>query len=156
MYPARRDLLMTQTEIAQLPKTYTARPHLWAWLAAVAALAAYAPTFLQLAEGPWQTEQEGHGPLIIAACLWLVWSSRVKLRSVEIRPRPIAGWASLLLGLAIALRVAHTGPYFHRSTVGVTSYRRMHPHFGRLAGFANTGFSDRIFDFHSACTRLDG
>ena len=91
---------MSQTEIAQLPKAFT-RPQFWPWLAILAALAAYAPTFIRLAEGPWQTEQEGHGPLIIAACLWLVWTSRDKLRSVEIRPAPLAGWASLLLGLAM-------------------------------------------------------
>jgi exosortase B len=96
----RADQIEMQTEIAQLPKACTG-PQVWPWLAILAALAAYAPTFIRLAEGPWQTEQEGHGPLIIAACLWLVWSSRDKLRSVEIRPAPLAGWASLLLGLAM-------------------------------------------------------
>ena len=91
---------MSQTEIAQLPKAFTQATGL-AMARNLAALAAYAPTFIRLAEGPWQTEQEGHGPLIIAACLWLVWTSRDKLRSVEIRPAPLAGWASLLLGLAM-------------------------------------------------------
>jgi exosortase B len=62
-------------------------------------LAAYAPTFKALFEGPWQTEQEGHGPLIIAAAIWLVWQSREKLRASPIAPAPIAGWTLLLFGL---------------------------------------------------------
>jgi exosortase B len=94
-------LTMSQTEIVQVPKAYVARQLLWPWLAVIATLAAYTPTFVQLIEGPWQTEQEGHGPLIIAASLWLVWASRDKLRSAELQAAPVAGWASLLLGLAM-------------------------------------------------------
>lgn len=62
-------------------------------------LAAYAPTFKALLEGPWQTEQEGHGPLIIAAAVWLVWQSRDKLRAAPVVPAPVAGWMLLLFGL---------------------------------------------------------
>jgi exosortase B len=78
-----------------------ARPSVWPWLAAFAALVAYIPTFVQLSEGPWQTEQEGHGPLIIAASVWLVWTSRDKIGNTELQPAPVAGWTTLLLGLAM-------------------------------------------------------
>ena len=44
-------------------------------------LAAYTPTIMSLIDGPWQTEQEGHGPLIIAASLWLLWQSRDRLNA---------------------------------------------------------------------------
>jgi exosortase B len=67
----------------------------------LAILIAYIPTFIHLVQGPWQTEQEGHGPLIIAASLWLLWSSRKKLAKAEIAPTPVVGWAVLLLGLAM-------------------------------------------------------
>jgi hypothetical protein len=42
-------------------------------LAAMAAsfVIAYAPTYVSLAEGPWQTEQEGHGPIIMLGAAWL-------------------------------------------------------------------------------------
>jgi exosortase B len=65
--------------------------------------AAYIPTILRLIDGPWQTEQEGHGPLIIAGSLWLVWQSRRKLQAAAVRtsPAPVAGWITLLLGLAL-------------------------------------------------------
>jgi exosortase B len=67
----------------------------------VSFLAAYIPTFVTLAQGPWQTEQEGHGPLIIAAAVWLVWQSRSKLRSATLSPSPVLGWIVLLGGLAL-------------------------------------------------------
>ncbi|MGY4189972.1 archaeosortase/exosortase family protein [Bradyrhizobium sp. USDA 4459] len=68
-------------------------------LVGVAILGAYAPTIRGLINGPWQTEQEGHGPLIIAATLWLIWQSRDRLKRVEIAPAPITGWAILIVGL---------------------------------------------------------
>jgi exosortase B len=64
-------------------------------------LAAYFPTIKSLMDGPWQTEQEGHGPLIIAAALWLVWQSRERLKSSTISPAPVAGWAVLISGLVL-------------------------------------------------------
>ncbi len=59
----------------------------------------YIPTFVKLAEGPWRTEQAGHGPLIIGAAVWLAWQCREKLKSASLDPAPIAGWAILLTGL---------------------------------------------------------
>lgn len=70
-------------------------------LIGVAILGAYTPTIRGLINGPWQTEQEGHGPLIIAATLWLAWQSRDRLKRVELAPAPVAGWAILLSGLVL-------------------------------------------------------
>ena len=64
-------------------------------------LAAYFPTIKSLIDGPWQTEQEGHGPLIIAAALWLVWQSRERLKSTPLSPAPIAGWVVLTSSLIL-------------------------------------------------------
>lgn len=64
-------------------------------------LAAYTPTIMSLIDGPWQTEQEGHGPLIIAASLWLLWQSRDRLKRVAIKPAPVWGWTSLIGGLVL-------------------------------------------------------
>jgi exosortase B len=74
---------------------------LWPALLTGAFCAAYAPTVLSLVDGPWQTEQEGHGPLIIAASLWLVWQSRDKLKAAVIAPAPIVGWVVLVCGLLL-------------------------------------------------------
>src|SRR3984957_12681834 len=62
---------------------------------------AYLPTYLRLAGGAWQTEQEGHGPLIMLAAAWLAWQQRDRLKAVELRPALIAGWIILLLSLLL-------------------------------------------------------
>jgi exosortase B len=77
------------------------RPLLGPMLVAACFLAAYFPTFKSLLDGPWQTEQEGHGPLIIAAAFWLIWQSRHRLKSAPILPALASGWAVLLSGLIL-------------------------------------------------------
>jgi exosortase len=68
---------------------------------AAAFLIAYLPTYVTLAKGAWQTEQEGHGPLIMLAAAWLAWRQRGKLASVSFKPVPVAGWIILLGSLAL-------------------------------------------------------
>ena len=82
-------------------KQLTARGRFWPLLLAGSLAVAYLPTFITLAEGPWQTEQEGHGPLIIAASVWLVWQARDSLRQAEISPSLVWGWLALLGGLCV-------------------------------------------------------
>lgn len=73
----------------------------WALGGAMAAsfVIAYLPTYLRLAAGPWRTEQEAHGPLIIAAAAWLAWQQRRKLAALTPRPAPAAGWILLIVSL---------------------------------------------------------
>ena len=92
---------MTYSQVADPAKPRSLTAFAWPALLAVSMLVAYFPTFQGLVNGPWQTEQEGHGPLIIAASLWWVWQSRARLKSVSISPAPIAGWIILLLGLIL-------------------------------------------------------
>src|SRR3982074_2419924 len=92
---------MTYSEVVQPTKSGVLKNWLWPGLLVVSILVAYVPTVLSLIDGPWQTEQEGHGPLIIAATLWLVWASRGKLAKAEIVPAPVSGWLVLLVGLAM-------------------------------------------------------
>jgi exosortase B len=76
----------------------------WPALLLVGALiAAYVPTYMKLIAGPWRTEQEGHGPLIIAAALWIAWQNRHALKDIVISPAPFAGWTILLFGLAMMI-----------------------------------------------------
>src|SRR4030081_1088614 len=90
--------LMTLSEALQQTKSSVGQGLLWPALLVGSFLAAYTPTVLSLIDGPWQTEQEGHGPLIIAASLWLVWQSREKLKAVKISAAPVSGWTLLLTG----------------------------------------------------------
>src|SRR5882757_7386566 len=92
---------MTLSEALQQTKSSIGQGLLWPALLVGSFLAAYAPSVLSLIDGPWQTEQEGHGPLIIAAALWLVWQSREKLKATLISPAPVLGWTALLAGLVL-------------------------------------------------------
>ena len=92
---------MTYSEALNDTKTSTLRSLVWPVLLCASFIAAYAPTFITLAQGPWQTEQEGHGPLIIAAAVFLVWQSRDELRHAVLAPAPVPGWAALLCGLTV-------------------------------------------------------
>src|SRR6476660_4663950 len=92
---------MTYSEAVQSRRLTSPRGLLWPLLLVGSCVAAYVPTVSGLIDGPWQTEQEGHGPLIIAASLWLVWQSRERLKSTEINPAPGFGWAVLLSGLVL-------------------------------------------------------
>lgn len=44
-----------------------------------AGLAMFLPTYRALAAGVWATDEQGHGPIIIAVCMWLVFRKRVEL-----------------------------------------------------------------------------
>jgi exosortase len=76
---------------------------MWRWLTLMVAsfLAAYTPTILALLRGPWRTEQESHGPLIIAASLWLGWRTFPDARARPLRAAPLDGWVALVFGLSL-------------------------------------------------------
>lgn len=77
------------------PKTWLA----WGWMVLGAYALTYAPAYYQLAIGPWDTPQEGHGPFILGAAVWLAWS-RLRERGWQVSdPAPIAGWAAMASGL---------------------------------------------------------
>jgi exosortase B len=73
------------------------------YLGAIAAAfaVAYVPTYAKLIKGPWQTEQEGHGPLIMLAAAWLAWQQRGRLSQIVLKPAPIAGWIILIMSLLV-------------------------------------------------------
>jgi exosortase len=75
----------------------------WSWLALLGAsfLVAYAPTIASLQAGPWRTEQESHGPLIMLTSLWLAWRSWPPCDAVAPSPAPRAGWLTLSAALAL-------------------------------------------------------
>lgn len=89
--------------VADVRPGYTSLGQIWPSLGllivGLATIATYVPTGMALARGPWQTEQEGHGPLIMVAALYLLWINREKIRTAGLKPAPVMGWASLSFGL---------------------------------------------------------
>jgi len=95
-----------------LPITQSAelrRPWIWPSRWTVAALLAvglavlYLPTYWSLFQTVWATDEQGHGPLIVGLCAWLVvqrWP-----RFTALPDRSAGAWGSVLLALSLAAYV---------------------------------------------------
>ena len=71
-----------------------------AWLLALGGFAAmYVPLYWWAAEGIWQSEDQGHGAIILAVMVWLFWTLRHKIDEAPIKPAPALGWPLFALGL---------------------------------------------------------
>lgn len=69
------------------------------WLPALLGLLAlYAPTYYSLANGLWSSEEQAHGPIVLAVVLWLLWQRREQLLQLPANPAPLAGSLALLAG----------------------------------------------------------
>jgi exosortase B len=65
----------------------------------VGLLALYVPSFIDLFNGIWSTDQQGHGPLVLAISLWLLWRKREQVLALPEAPALKRGW--LLFGVAL-------------------------------------------------------
>ena len=61
----------------------------------------YVPTFIRLAETTWATDEQGHGPMILAACAWLLWDMRKALFRQGATPSPQLAIPTLLIAVLI-------------------------------------------------------
>jgi exosortase B len=59
------------------------------------------PTFYDAATTFWQTDENGHGPIILAVIVWLIWQERAALLTRPAIPHRLAGLAVLVPGLLI-------------------------------------------------------
>jgi len=75
-----------------------------AWVPVAIGLAALClPMFYHLSQTAWNTEENGHGPIILAVFLWLVWQKKDVLidGTLAKSTNPVAGWSILLFGLFV-------------------------------------------------------
>jgi exosortase B len=70
-------------------------------LAIVGFLVMYAPLYWTSAQGLWQTEEHGHGAIILAVLVWVFWTLRGPLDDTPDAPLPWLGGAVFGLGLLI-------------------------------------------------------
>lgn len=61
----------------------------------------FIPTFLDLANGLWKRDEQGHGPIILAVSLWFLWMRRQKLVELEAPNAPVRGLCLLLFAAAL-------------------------------------------------------
>ena len=58
----------------------------------------YLPTYVSLAQRVWISDEQGHGPIILAISLYLLFVKRHELAALTARPAPWLGVPLLLLG----------------------------------------------------------
>ncbi len=61
----------------------------------------YIPTFVTLAQTVWATDEQGHGPLILGAVVWLLWGMRHDLFGRSSSPAVVPGFLLLIPGLVM-------------------------------------------------------
>lgn len=67
----------------------------------VAFLVMYVPAYMELAATTWQTDEQGHGPLILGASIWLLWVNRQHIFEGPARPAYGAGFAILTVAVVV-------------------------------------------------------
>ena len=73
------------------------------WPVLLGLLALYLPTYYDLANGLWNTEEQAHGPIVLAVALYLIWGQRDLLLhpDPDSPRRPVLGWSALVFGLLL-------------------------------------------------------
>lgn len=65
--------------------------------------ALYGPVYWHAFETIWQSEDQGHGPLIVGVCLWLFWQIRQPLGELPFESQRWLGWPLFVSGLLLYL-----------------------------------------------------
>ena len=66
----------------------------------VGLLAMYVPVIWDASFGLWNSEDQAHGPIVVAVSLWWAWTRRAVFRAVPDQPVDAPAWALLLFGTA--------------------------------------------------------
>lgn len=61
----------------------------------------YGPTYYMLAQTVWATDEQGHGPIILAISLWLMWGRREQYAALDAKPATFSGTVLLLIGFLL-------------------------------------------------------
>ncbi|TXI22736.1 MAG: exosortase B [Roseateles sp.] len=80
-------------------------------------LGLFGPTYYNLATTVWASDEQGHGPIILAVCVWLLWRRRELLAAIgSSSGRPVAGsvlfglgWLTYLIGRSQFIGFAEAG-----------------------------------------------
>jgi exosortase B len=74
---------------------------LTAGLLLLAFAAMYGPSYIMLAKTVWPSDEQGHGPIILAVALYLLWGKRHALAALPARPDKAWGYPLLIVGVLL-------------------------------------------------------
>lgn len=63
----------------------------------------YVPLYWSASQVLWQSEEHGHGAIILVVMLWLAWTLRNDVADAPDAPRPVLGWTLLVIGVLLYL-----------------------------------------------------
>jgi exosortase B len=61
----------------------------------------YLPSYADLSTTIWASDEQGHGPIILAVSAWLLFNKRFELTQAPQRPLPSLGWPLLVFSLVL-------------------------------------------------------
>jgi exosortase B len=83
-------------------KLSTAEAEYLPWIVALLGFVAmYLPLYWRASQGLWQSEEQGHGAIILAVLVWLFWNLRHEIDKTPLNPFPALGWPLFLLGMLV-------------------------------------------------------
>ncbi len=65
----------------------------------IGVLALAIPSIITLSQGIWQSDEQGHGPIILAIVVWLFWQIKDQIAAVDENSKPILGFALVITSL---------------------------------------------------------
>lgn len=94
------NLMQADSSTATRTNSYRSKFEFSWVLVALGFAAMYVPTFVDLFNGLWSTDENAHGPIILAVSLWLLWDKwkEVAVSLGDTRPSPFSGTVLLVLG----------------------------------------------------------
>jgi exosortase B len=75
-------------------------PSPW-WLLVAGLAVMYAPIYWAASQTLWQSEEMGHGPIILALVLWLFWRARANIAAESTAPAQALGWPLFAFGVSL-------------------------------------------------------
>ncbi|WP_271008692.1 exosortase B [Paucibacter sp. B51] len=66
----------------------------------LAYLVLFLPSYVDLSSTVWASDEQGHGPIILAVSIWLLYQQRLELWALEPRPAGLSGGLLLIFGTA--------------------------------------------------------
>lgn len=91
---------VTTSFLTRLPGFKAAMPEWWPILLGLLAL--YVPTFYDLFNGLWATEEQAHGPIILALALWLIYRQwPLMMEKSAGKPSAVTGWVVFVIALML-------------------------------------------------------